>query len=329
MDWVRSTLGSVALFPLSRDVQPIVPISVNYFPHRKCNYACEFCFHTTKNLVILDIDEAKRGLRLLAEAGMRKLNISGGEPFLKADFIGEIFRFCKEELRLESCSVVNNGSKVTEKWMDRYGQYLDVMAISCDSFDPGINTQLGRKENGKSGNKHAGRVFEVAEWCKRRGIKLKINTVVTALNWQEDMNECIEQLDPFRWKVFQVLLLDGENTGAETGSLRDGRKLVINDAQFQAFIDRHLSQACLVPENNRSMKDSYLNLDEEMRFLNCLDGGKRPGRSLLKVGVQAALQDAGFDEDAFVNRGGIFDWKRNGPFRALASQGNNGTSLDW
>ncbi|EGO29419.1 hypothetical protein SERLADRAFT_378239 [Serpula lacrymans var. lacrymans S7.9] len=108
---------------------------------------------------------------------MKKLNISGGEPFLKPDFIGEIFRFCKEELHLESCSVVNNGSKVTEKWMDTYGRYLDVMAISCDSFDADVNVQIGRSEKG-TGN-HVGRVFQVAEWCRRRGIEVKINTVVT------------------------------------------------------------------------------------------------------------------------------------------------------
>jgi radical S-adenosyl methionine domain-containing protein 2 len=154
---------------------------------------------------------------LLADAGMRKLNISGGEPFLKPNFIGEIFRFCKEELRLESCSVVNNGSKVTEKWLDHYGDYLDLMAISCDSFDPEVNISLGRAENGTA--EHIGRVFQVAEWCRKRGIKVKINSVITrycygvwvpsfpdrlfvhSLNWEEDMNASIEELAPARWKV--------------------------------------------------------------------------------------------------------------------------------
>ncbi|EGO03598.1 hypothetical protein SERLA73DRAFT_119288 [Serpula lacrymans var. lacrymans S7.3] len=305
MNWLQSTLGSVKLFNVSgQDSLPVVPVSVNYFPHRKCNYSCDFCFHTTKNLYILPIDEAKKGLRLLAQAGMKKLNISGGEPFLKPDFIGEIFRFCKEELHLESCSVVNNGSKVTEKWMDTYGRYLDVMAISCDSFDADVNVQIGRSEKG-TGN-HVGRVFQVAE----------------CLNWDEDMSASIEELAPFRWKVFQVLLLDSENTGQETGSLRDARKLVIKDEQFKAFLDRHKDQKCLVPEDNQSMKDSYLNLDEEMRFLSCTDGGKTPGRSLLQVGVALALADAGFDEQAFFDRGGVFEWTRD-------QSSDNDASLDW
>jgi radical S-adenosyl methionine domain-containing protein 2 len=147
-------------------------------PIRKCNYECEFCFHTTKNVNILPLDEAKRGLRLLADAGMRKLNISGGEPFLKPDFVGEIFRYCKEDLHLESCSVVNNGSKVTEKWLDTYGRYLDVMAISCDSFDFETCILLGRAEKSRK-RTHISRVFEVVAWCKARGIKVKINSVIT------------------------------------------------------------------------------------------------------------------------------------------------------
>lgn len=123
--------------------------------------------------------------------------------------------------------------------------------------------------------------------------------------------------------------MDGENTGKDTGSIRDARGLVITDEQFQAFLDRHKDQSSLVPESNEVMKDSYLLLDEEMRyvvifvyfdsydkcfcgrFLNCSDSGKKPGRSLLSVGVEEALKDAGFDEKAFFDRGGVFEWGKN------------------
>ena len=154
---------------------------------------------------------------MLVDAGMKKLNISGGEPFLQPRYIGEIFKFCKEELHIESCSVVSNGSKVTEKWLDMYGKYLDVMAISCDSFDTETNIKQGRAEHGTA-TTHIDNVFKVAQWAKDRGIKVKINTVITMYvslavrqpcllillsrnNWEEDMNDQIEQLAPFRWKV--------------------------------------------------------------------------------------------------------------------------------
>ncbi|KAG9312447.1 hypothetical protein JVU11DRAFT_6831 [Chiua virens] len=316
MEWLQSSLPSFSLSSLHSlsillpDQKPgFTPVSVNWFPHRVCNYKCDFCFHTSTNDYILPFDDAKRALRLLADAGMKKLNISGGEPFLQAKYIGEVFKYCKRELGLESCSVVCNGSKVTEKWLETYGKYLDVIAISCDSFDTETNLKQGRAENGTA-TTHIDKVFTVARWAKDRNIKVKINTVVTINNWEEDMNDRIEEIGPVRWKVFQVLLLDSENTGPDTNSLRDARHLTITKEQYQAFLDRHAQQKSLVPEDNDAMKDSYLLIDEKMRFLDCSGGGKKPGRSILEVGVETALLDSGFDEKTFLDRGGIFEWTK-------------------
>ena len=63
--------------------QKKIPISVNYHFTRKCNLKCGFCFHTSKTSFILSLEEAKRGLKLLKESGMKKINFAGGEPFLK------------------------------------------------------------------------------------------------------------------------------------------------------------------------------------------------------------------------------------------------------
>jgi hypothetical protein len=46
-----------------------IPQSVNYHFTRQCNYHCGFCFHTAKTSFVLPIDEAKRGLDLLRDAG--------------------------------------------------------------------------------------------------------------------------------------------------------------------------------------------------------------------------------------------------------------------
>lgn len=45
------------------------PVSVNYHFTRQCNYKCGFCFHTAKTSFVLPLEEAKRGLLLLKEAG--------------------------------------------------------------------------------------------------------------------------------------------------------------------------------------------------------------------------------------------------------------------
>lgn len=45
------------------------PESVNYHFTRQCNYQCGFCFHTAKTSFVLPLDEAKRGLKMLKDAG--------------------------------------------------------------------------------------------------------------------------------------------------------------------------------------------------------------------------------------------------------------------
>ena len=98
-----------------------IPVSVNYHFTRKCNYSCSFCFHTATSSHVEPVARAKAGLKLLAAAGMRKINFAGGEPFLYHKMLGEMVDYCKTELRLESVSVVSNGSKITEKWIRQPG----------------------------------------------------------------------------------------------------------------------------------------------------------------------------------------------------------------
>lgn len=47
-----------------------------------------------------------------------------------------------------------------------------------------------------------------------------------------------------------------------------------------------------------------------MRFLDCRDGSKKPSKSLLDVGVQNALNQSGFDEKMFKERGGVYKWSK-------------------
>jgi radical S-adenosyl methionine domain-containing protein 2 len=183
----------------SKKKQRMVPISVNYHFTRKCNYKCGFCFHTAKTSHVLTVEEAKIGLSKLKAAGMRKINFAGGEPFLYPKFLGELVAFCKESLALESVSIISNASKITEEWMRENAKHLDILGVSCDSFDEETNVKIGR-----GAGKHIGQIFRVRDLCEQYNVKFKLNTVVCKHNWDEDMNEAVTRLRPFRWKCFQV-----------------------------------------------------------------------------------------------------------------------------
>lgn len=316
----------------SRDQsQVITPVSVNYHFTRKCNKECAFCFHTEKTSHVASEDEMKHGLRLLREAGMRKINFAGGEPFLYPRKLAMLCRFCKEELGLESVSIITNGTKVTKNWMDENGRYVDVLGVSCDSFDEKTNTAIGRG----TGN-NVRQLFNIRDWCQELGIKFKLNSVICAYNWQEDMVDTIEKLNPFRWKVFQVLYVEGENDAADedvalSKRKRNAKKLLISDEQFKTFCDKHQHLSSFVPEPNSLMASSYLILDEYLCFLDKGTGVEKQSRSILEVGVQTALSEIHWDQEAFRERGGMYEWTKE----AVAGEseaggcGREDKALEW
>jgi len=63
--WRLVTSSAVAASHSGR----VVPESVNYHFTRRCNYKCGFCFHTAKTSFLMPIKDAKRGLKLLKDAG--------------------------------------------------------------------------------------------------------------------------------------------------------------------------------------------------------------------------------------------------------------------
>ena len=251
---------------------------------------------------------------LLKEAGMRKVNFAGGEPFLNPGFLGRLAEYCKATLALESVSIVTNGSKVTATWLAKYGAHIDIMAVSCDSFDEATNVKIGRGTG-----QHLEQFRRLAQLCKEYGVLFKVNTVVNRYNWQEDMNTAIRDIGPVRWKCFQVFIVDEENGGADT--LRDARKFCISDEEFRFFCERHKHNGCFVPEGNDVMKSSYLLLDEYLCFLN--KGVKEKTRSILEVGVEEALKDVHWDEQGFHERGGEYEWTKPSSGGGGCGQGKN------
>ena len=280
-------------------------VSVNYHFTRKCNFNCGFCFHTQKNIEKLPIEDSYRGLQILKEYGVKKVNFAGGEPFTESKYLGELIKKCKEEIKLEKISIVTNGSLVKKKFFEDFGKYIDVFGVSCDSFNNETNIKIGRGKKGDNVTK----LFEIRDWCKEYNIKFKLNTVVCNLNKDENMVENIKKLNPDRWKCFQVLMVKGENE--DSTKLRDVTKFQINDDEFNKFIERHKEIKCLIPESNNTMKSSYLILDEKMRFLDKGDGEEFMSESILDVGVEKALEKIKYDEEEFKKRGGDYLFKNN------------------
>lgn len=293
--------------PVKRDERRV---AVNYHITRQCNYNCGFCFHTAKTSHVESEANAKKIVKALRDAGFAKINFAGGEPFLQPKLLGKLVQFAKEDCGFESVSIISNCSKIREGWLQEYGEYLDILGVSCDSVDEEINKRIGR---GKGDHLHF--VREAARLCREYNVMFKLNTVVNRFNVHTDMSSLINEIAPMRWKIFQVLPLEGENVGEN--AKRDVRPFLIEDHEFEEFIERNRSKLMkpdiLKVEGNDVMQSSYILVDEFGSFLDSSTGGKKPTRSILEVGVETAWDEllasegGGYNHSAFQARDGAYE----------------------
>ncbi len=278
----------------TRSGEVSTPITVNWHVWKSCNYSCKFCFSRFGEIRSrLTRQEAMLIPRMLKEVGVIKLNFAGGEPTL-CPYLPELIRESKRVGLVTS--MVTNASRITNEYLESLAGYLDWIAISIDSPDERTEMLLGRG-NGR----HVTYAIKVALTAKKLGIKLKINTVVTSLNWQDDFSELLALLQPERWKVFQILRIDGQNDDHFS-------QLSITEEQFLNFVNRH-RRFNPVPENNDAMIDSYVMLDPRGHFYqNSMGRLVYSKHSILEVGVLDALAEVGWDQEKFMKRGGLYQF---------------------
>ncbi len=279
------------------DGRILVGLPVNFHVNRRCNAACRFCFAPfPEGPDHLAVGDALRVVGCLRRAGAEKITFAGGEPTL-LPYLGALLDYAKAIGFVTG--LVTNGARLGPV-LEGHGHAIDWIALSIDSGDEATQAAIGRGPCG-----HVSRGIRLAERCHAMGIRVKMNTVVTAMTWHEDMSAVVRAARPERWKLFQVLRVVGQN---------DGRvePLLITAQQFEAFVCRHRHLAGegirLVPEDNEAMIDSYVMVDPMGRFFGNTGGVLRTSRPILDAGVEGALREIGFDPMKLDSRGGRYDW---------------------
>lgn len=93
-----------------------------------------------------------------------ELNFAGGKPFLYPKFMTALPKYGgKVDLNIESISIISNGPKIAEAYLYENAPFIDILAISCDSFNPETNLPIWR---GKSGQ-NVEQMRHIASWCRR------------------------------------------------------------------------------------------------------------------------------------------------------------------
>lgn len=284
---------------------------INWHLTEACNYGCRYCYskwHGGNGKELLhDAENSQALLRELfdyfspgnlatrAQLGMRwnsvRLSLAGGEPLLYEREVVRLATFARE-LGF-NISLISNGSRLNDALMSELAPLLSVLGLSLDSADPEINRQIGRvdrKSQLVSLTKLAATVNEGRS--RNPDMRLKINTVVNALNFTDNMSETIALFNPDKWKVLRVLPAISND-------------LAIAKHEFAEFLARHHRFAPIISaEDNSDMVESYIMINPHGRFFqNSSTGqGYRYSEVIPDVGAQAAFRQISWIADKFQAR---------------------------
>ncbi|NNE14574.1 MAG: GTP 3',8-cyclase MoaA [Saprospiraceae bacterium] len=141
----------------------------------KCNLRCFYCMPEkgisfVKKQSLLSYEEMLRLVALLADNGIHKVRITGGEPFLRKDFIYFLRELSKIK-GLKKIAITTNGT-LTEAYLDELISLgITSFNLSIDSIDPTRFKEITRRDA-------FDKVWSCYKAMLNKNLDLKLNAVV-------------------------------------------------------------------------------------------------------------------------------------------------------
>ena len=195
-----------------------------------CNFKCRQCFSKFGTEKLLPVEDWKKIVdNCIAGADVTEFNIAGGEPMLYPR-LAELVKYIRN--KGAKVSLITNGSLMDEEWIKNYAGLYKTIGFSVDSLSDETNKKIGRCD--RSGRTiPAGMVVELCRLIRKYapGCRIKINTVVSALNKDEVMSDFIDEIAADRWKILRMKPF-------QYGSFSN-LDIQVSDEEFERFVERN------------------------------------------------------------------------------------------
>jgi cyclic pyranopterin phosphate synthase len=142
----------------------------------RCNLRCQYCMPAhgidiVPRKELLTFKEMYRVIRVLTELGVNKIRLTGGEPFVRKDFVGFLEMLSFNDL-LKDINITTNGALISNH-IDRLEKLQKVKNINLS-----IDSLQANKFNEITRRNVFNEVFKTMEALEKSTMNLKLNVVV-------------------------------------------------------------------------------------------------------------------------------------------------------
>lgn len=208
-------------------------LKVNFHICEACNYHCKHCFAKFDCRKLLSAEEWIRIADNVISSGLvGEINIAGGEPMLHKGLM-EIARHIRK--RGVDVSLITNGHFMTPEWIRENAGVFKTIGLSIDTLDPERQKNLGRCDS-KGGHLTPDQVGERIRLLRETNpnLRIKLNTVVSAVNRADNLAEKVKAWKIDRWKIMKMQLF-------ENGEFSN-RCITIHETDYSRYVRRALKE---------------------------------------------------------------------------------------
>jgi cyclic pyranopterin phosphate synthase len=301
----------------------------------RCNLRCQYCMpaqgiNVVPRQELLSYKEMYRLIRVLTELGITKVRLTGGEPFVRKDFVAFLEMLSFNDL-LDEINITTNGALIS-KYISKIEKLEKVKKInlSIDSLEKDKFSKITRRDVFSE-------VYNTFEILEKSSLDLKLNVVVqSGFNTDEivdfvrltkDKNIVVRFIEemPFNGKgqrdiqenwTFKRILKEIK-TEFDVSEVYSGK----SSTSRNYTINNHIGSVGIIPAFTRTICNdcNRIRITSTGTFKNCLfDDGVFNLRDFMRKG--ASNEDL---KELFL---GLVKQKPENGFIAEASRKNGGAS---
>ncbi len=214
----------------------------------RCNLRCQYCMPAhgidiVDRKELLTFKEMYRITRVLSELGVNKVRLTGGEPFVRKDFIKFLEMLSFNDL-LDEINITTNGVMIAKHIEELEALKVKTINLSIDSLNKENFAKITRRDVFND-------VFETLEALENSSLNLKLNCVVQS---GVNTHEIIDFIELSKHKKIAVRFIEEmpfNGVGQRT------TKEVWNYNKIQALIASHYEKIIPLKSDKSSTSHNF------------------------------------------------------------------------